>query len=636
MKQFKGGLYANLGNYKSSLPQTKILNDFFNQNPVGYKKGGEVKGIKGVNYSRIPVTGGFMANAQGFQSGGEAFGTGNPSVSAFYGDKNRVLAPGARGAGAPMTDNLFVGTSGPFKDKIMTLDQIREQAPFGTVGMGYIQSKDKFMPGFGFRTATQEDFFNPGTGRGTEEGGMSEVDRRRSRLEKKEEDDKKIETIQNLPVDPIDEEQKGITGLTVAENKKIIKANNAKLQNVREDVAENIKVNFVKNGAAGSGVDLQKNYTESGEINVPNLMQTLKDNNVFETKDSGAIFKESFDKSSLDKVLAGQKKVTEEAEKAINEIGKDFYDGQKDGDAPKWALPLMMAGLRMAASDNPSLLGAAAEGGIAGMEEYAKKQAELRQDAKDKIALDMQKANAIINLKQKEVDISKDFAILETNARGDAFKLSFEDYSTTKKAMQDAITAETGFEIGSQEHNQQMQLAYAQLDQTLMIKEAELEQDYLRIQDDRAKYKTDVEYKKALLEIEMTKIANDNIKHQNLLELEKVSEGKVTTVFMPDADGNMKEYRVRNYYDYDTQKFETDIIGIAPPDQDYIDDLSARIKEEIMNSSTVTIGGQTYDVSGMLQEGDLLAIEDLVSQKVQQEINEKYSTSKDVTDAVKE
>ena len=356
---------------------------------------------------------------------------------------------------------------------------------------------------------------------------------------------------------------------------------------------------------------------------------TGKLNNKGYTKDSFKVGDKAID-YIIDKIADS------EAEEFINNIGKDFYEGQNEGDAPKWALPLMMAGLRMAASDNPSLLGAAAEGGIAGMEEFAKKQAELRQDAKDKIALDMQKATALIDLRQREVDISKDFAILETNAKSDAFKLSFEDYTSTKKAIQDAITAETGFEIGSQEHNQQMQLAYAQLDQTLMIKEAELEQDYLRIQDDRAKYKTDVEYKKALLEIEMTKIANDNIKHQNLLELEKVSEGKVTTVFMPDADGNMKEYRVRNYYDYDTQKFETDIIGIAPPDQDYIDDLSARIKEEIMNSSTVTIGGQTYDVSGMLQEGDLLAIEDLVSQKVQQEINEKYSTSKDVTDAVKE
>ena len=89
MKQFKGGLYANLGNYKSSLPQTKILNDFFNQNPVGYKKGGEVKGIKGVNYSRIPVTGGFMANAQGFQTGGDV------ARSSFYSPSNVGVRPGA-------------------------------------------------------------------------------------------------------------------------------------------------------------------------------------------------------------------------------------------------------------------------------------------------------------------------------------------------------------------------------------------------------------------------------------------------------------------------------------------------------------------------------------------------------------
>ena len=89
MKQFKGGLYANLGNYKSSLPQTKILNNFFKQNPVGYKKGGEVKGIKGVNYSRIPVTGGFMANAQGFQTGGDV------ARSSFYSPSNVGVRPGA-------------------------------------------------------------------------------------------------------------------------------------------------------------------------------------------------------------------------------------------------------------------------------------------------------------------------------------------------------------------------------------------------------------------------------------------------------------------------------------------------------------------------------------------------------------
>ena len=142
--------------------------------------------------------------------------------------------------------------------------------------------------------------------------------------------------------------------------------------------------------------------------------------------------------------------------------------------------------------------------------------------------------------------------------------------------------------------------------------------------------------KNKLLEIEAVKIYNENIKHENLLELEKVTEGKVTTVFMPDADGNMKEFRVRNYYDFDKGEFETDIIGIAPPDQDVIDDLSARIKEEILNSKTVTIGGETYDIETLLNDQDYLAIEDLVSQKVQQEINDRYSTKEDIKKIIEE
>ena len=33
MKKFKGGLYADLGNYKTNLPNTEILNNFFASNP---------------------------------------------------------------------------------------------------------------------------------------------------------------------------------------------------------------------------------------------------------------------------------------------------------------------------------------------------------------------------------------------------------------------------------------------------------------------------------------------------------------------------------------------------------------------------------------------------------------------------
>ena len=49
MKKFKGGLYADLGNYKTSLPNTEILNNFFASNPVGYRSGGIVRGVAGGN-----------------------------------------------------------------------------------------------------------------------------------------------------------------------------------------------------------------------------------------------------------------------------------------------------------------------------------------------------------------------------------------------------------------------------------------------------------------------------------------------------------------------------------------------------------------------------------------------------------
>ena len=55
----------------------------------------------------------------------------------------------------------------------------------------YLPNADAFFPGAGFKVAEKSDFFNIGSGRGTEQGGISEVDRRRADLQKKEEDDKK-------------------------------------------------------------------------------------------------------------------------------------------------------------------------------------------------------------------------------------------------------------------------------------------------------------------------------------------------------------------------------------------------------------------------------------------------------------
>jgi hypothetical protein len=63
--------------------------------------------------------------------------------------------------------------------------------------------------------------------------------------------------------------------------------------------------------------------------------------------------------------------------KALNPEKKD-----KGKEAPAWAMPLMMAGLQMAASNNPDMLGALGEGGIKGLEEYARIQKEKREDKK--------------------------------------------------------------------------------------------------------------------------------------------------------------------------------------------------------------------------------------------------------------
>ena len=70
MKKFKGGLYADLSNYNTSLPNTEVLLNFFKSNPVGYRSGGVVRGIAGGNPTGMKVTGGFLANARKYQPGG--------------------------------------------------------------------------------------------------------------------------------------------------------------------------------------------------------------------------------------------------------------------------------------------------------------------------------------------------------------------------------------------------------------------------------------------------------------------------------------------------------------------------------------------------------------------------------------
>ena len=595
MKQFKGGLYANLGNYKSSLPQTKILNDFFKQNPVGYKKGGEVKGIKGVNYSRIPVTGGFMANAQGFQNGG--------SVSAFYGKRGQAIRPGA-------LERDAIGTLRTSGDNVITEGMIR---PFDRTVLGS-KGLDYFYP-----PATDADFAPDGTklrddfvfntpreqyiSTQPELGEVSKKKRQIAEFNKSARED----------YDEMFGEDAGIGGIdSLIDDKKEKKS---KLKNA-DDIKADVDVNY-EDASGIRGITKTDTSQVDTELEPSDVKGKLDKAGVFKTKDAETLYNEMIgDDDKFNKILNKQQELTKTSVDAINKIGKEFYD--KDGDdAPEWAMPLMMAGLKMAASDNPSLLGALAEGGISGMEEYAKKQAEKRESAKEQIALEMQKMNAIINLQSKDIDVETDFAKLSRDTNLKAFELAYDDYAKQKDRIFEAILKDADFDRDSEKFKTQSQIALLELDQRYDLAIAELEKDYQAMADRRSEFKSDIEYKNKLLEIESVKIYNENIKHQNLLELEKVSEGKITTVLMPDDDGDMKEFKIRTYYDYDTEQYENDIIGFAPPDSDYLENLENEIRNQIATGVYEELEGKTLE-----------EIESFISNLVQQKINAEFGDIK--------
>jgi hypothetical protein len=158
----------------------------------------------------------------------------------------------------------------------------------------------------------------------------------------------------------------------------------------------------------------------------------------------------------------------------------------------------------------------------------------------------------------------------------------------------------------------------------------------IELLDKKEARKDDLDYKKSVLKLEVLKTNNDWQKHLNLVDLEKVSTGKTTSIMMPDSDGNLKETKIHVFLNKESGEFETKVLGFAPPDQDFIDDLTNQIRDQITSSKTVTIDGKEYDISGLLEKGDMLAIEDLVSQKVQKEINAKFATKKDIENILDE
>jgi len=203
----------------------------------------------------------------------------------------------------------------------------------------------------------------------------------------------------------------------------------------------------------------------------------------------------------------------------------------------------------MAASDNPDMLGALGEGGIAGLKEYARGQKEKREDAKDKIELDLKKADAISKIKGRSLDI----ATLQSNMFSTATQVAagnmrqFREIELAKyKTEVDKTNAIKNRHVDVMRHNDNVDLKILELKQN------------------QNQFDSTDAYKKAVLDLEMTKAITQEEQHELEIDLKYRDTGKVVDVMISDATGTPKKAEIRSYYDYRENKFKTEFIGWSP------------------------------------------------------------------------
>ena len=159
----------------------------------------------------------------------------------------------------------------------------------------------------------------------------------------------------------------------------------------------------------------EKNINKAKKNNESSIVSTI--NNAAGSDDAFSDQKDTVKnlRDDLKKVMDGRKKVSDRDSSELNKLIKNMYGGEGKEDAPAWALPLMVAGFTMAASDNPDMLGAAAEGGIAGVDTYIKTKDKKDQKMKDQ--LDAYLKLEDIGIRKEQMDLSNEqfYTGLEVN-----------------------------------------------------------------------------------------------------------------------------------------------------------------------------------------------------------------------------
>ena len=621
MKKFKGGLYADLGNYKTSLPNTEILNNFFASNPVGYRNGGIVRGVAGGNPTGMQVTGGFLANAQRLAKGTNPYDPrryvsdieGDMYQSSYYRDKDVSFAPKPKNK----LSNEDLVKYGVLK-KVPKYKEVkigRGEARKVIEGYDYVPTNEGYIPPEAYYDQSPgfRQKFPEVTEELTEsemmETPMSDNDAKlmsqisRLRATKPEGYEAEIQKILTLPESeggiskftknqmsgntPKPEEEKsntttaytggegssrmgddGITGISLEELKKQKKE--AKKKKKYKSVND-----FLNDTESTSSVTSELDSMKNGNASVDSGDSAYPDAPTIEDADSdpNKIFNDLMEKGGIQEIIEGNKVANAEDIKNINAIGKGFYDS--DGkDAPAWAMPLMMAGLKMAASDNPDMLGALAEGGIKGLEQYAKQQKEKKDDAKDQIELDLKKVDAIQKIKGRDIDI----ATLQTNMFSTATSVAasnmrqFREIELAKWTKDvDIVNVTKDRLFKKQQHSDTVDLEIAKLKQN------------------QNQFESTDEYKKAVYALEVIKASTQEEQHELEMDLKYRDTGKVVDVMISDESGIPKKAEIRSYYSYKDNEFKTEFIGWSP----------------LSSSEFTTLQDEIYDIASKQLEGIL-------------------------------
>ena len=82
---------------------------------------------------------------------------------------------------------------------------------------------------------------------------------------------------------------------------------------------------------------------------------------------------------------------------------------------------------------------------------------------------------------------------------------------------------------------------------------------------------------------------------------------------LPDADNNVKAHKIQVYYNYETEQFESKVWGFAPPDADYLEKITAQIRDTITTSVE-------------FKDATLEKIEEAIADRVQKTLNDQYGS----------